>query len=659
MAILTEQGAGTYLGPLEELRVTDRDGATRTWVPGRMTRRLLAGRAEIAGAEIPDLLIRLLVGPGRPGESLVALFGGSRRLELRRDQANRPGLRIGQHELDLGGRNPAEILFGVDAATLVRELVVDGRDVRPEAGAEALRDALRQLLGLPPVAAAVPTRPAEDLEALRKRRRLLERELDALPREETIAAEPVDPPAMGDLLEALEAAREVDRRILTRRLELAQAYEKAIKQPVADFLPANQAVLEQLETLADELERERGALGALKRRETAPTPFWVKGLTVVLVIIALLSALAGKSLPDPGLVTFGLATAGAVVLLLAGLWFGRLRGVITATRQARRMRAGRQELRERARALLARVGAMTDPDNLGPETIRDLIDRLARRDFGRIVKDLVAPFVDTPAELGVVRKLARALETPLERAAEALDARTPAVPLVRVTRAALGLAKGWSEALEESGRRVEAVVTRKVRARIEREMLEESIEKLRTTERTLELAAGAGAGLPRGNGDGAARKAAQRLEIRLLPLLRRGLGDRAPRGFGADLLPAFDRPPTAEVNAFIMLLATLVDIREPAFLREPLGRFLIDGNLFLDDELEVVLARCIAELPQCGTLNLAFRRAGLERAFREAAAPLIPALIADGATGRPAPAELYSGHVARDQVAAAPAHVLL
>ncbi len=655
MAIVTEQAAGTNLGPLELLSLEHADGTRKSWEPGRVQRRLLATFGEIPACEIPEILLRLFYGPLAPGENITARFGGARPVVLRRDEKGRTTLSVGGQAVDSGTRSPGEIVFGVAREAFRDELIFDARELRPGRGSEALRDALRAQLGLPLLERSGGARQAEDLEALRRRRRLLERELDAMPRDAEVATDPVDPPAIGDLLESLEAAREVDRRILTRRLELARALEQASKRPVAELVPPNTVVLEQLETLADDLDQERRALGTLKGTEVQTTPFWARAGTGLLVLVALLSALAGKALAEPILVDLGLGLAGLAVVAIGLIWFGRVRGILQTTRRARRIRAGRQQLRERARELLARIGAIADADEISPESLRELIDRVSRRDFGRILKDLIQPFIDSPGELGVVKKLVRALETPIARAAEVTDARTPAVPLVRVTRAALALAGDWSAALAETSKRIASDVEKRVRLQIEREMLEESIEKLKNTERTLELAAGHGRAKP----DPIVENAARRLETRLLPLLRRQLGARAPRSFKSDLTPCFDFEPTAATNAFILLMATLMDLREPGFRREALGRFLIDATLPLDADLEIAFARAVAELPQAGTLNLAFSRPEFAASFRRSASPLIPALISDAEAGVKAETELYSGHDRPGKPAAGPAHLLL
>ena len=655
---------GIRLDALTEIRV-DRKGQTEAFRPGLGRCQLYGNGGCLFGIPIQELLAALLYGDTRMSLDAVisASFSGEKKIDIRRQGSHgQVILSINGNQQKLGQQSPGLFLFGVNRTTFVRNVDIDARDAIVAAGSSSLQESLRTLLlpnALPKKTPLPEMARTDDLAKVQAKRRILEREYAALPQEDgPLPFEAVDPPAMGELIEALEETRLVEKRMLDRRLELGAALQQATAVGQKAGIPPVSSLLDELEEKARALENNQNELTQLRNESNQPTSFLTKTGIIIGLIVSTGLGGAGIQLDETALVQFGVGIAGLTTVSVIGLWLVRMNRIVATTRAAKTLRMQRGNLKEEARQTCLRVGAMADFEDITPAAIRSVVDRAASRNIGRVLKETLAPFVDQPAEINIVKRLAKILEMPLTTAGRS-DDKIPAVPLVRVTQSVLNLAGQWNQALGTCAERVEAAVTDKVRNQIERELLENSLEKLRATERTLELNSIKKSSVP---GDTATAKAATALNLKILPLLVRRLGKQAPSKFAADLKPEFSSEPTSEVNSFIRSCVLVSGLGEPSMHINSIGRFLRDPGFIVGPSLEEAFIAALTTSPQFGRVNLVHSRPELEQAFIRMASPAFPALVnrveKEEALELSTAEEVYSSHVDRNAASALTADLL-
>ncbi len=614
------QQIGLILERLEELRFLTPSDTQVLRVP-RQRCGLVRDLGTIGGLSFYDFIEQTLYGirsHRQAGTASLIFSGGGDVLVERHFLTDAFEVVVnGEKQALKAGQSPGEYLFAMNRDAFREAVLVDGRDFIVPKGREALQNYLTDLLLEGPTALRpAPGTETEDLESVRQRRIALEKQLATLPApDRNIALPTPEPPNMDEFLQALEQTREIERRLLERRLRLNEE-ARILSQDAALPAGANAGViLAELEKKASHLEEMDGALKALKRASQQGPAFAVKAAVIITLMISAGAAAIGQILEEVLLTRTAFFLAGLAVVGTIAIWFMRLNRLIKTTSEAKALRLKRNQLRDQAAKLCLRVGAVGAED-LSPDSIRTLIDRTSRRDLRRMLKEAILPFVDSEQELKCVRRLHRALETPLTEAAEARDRDMPAVPLVRVTRSALGMLSQWTRAVQESCEEAVSARQQLMREQVERELLEQSLEKLRATERTLELVHKK-AIQPESE---PAHRAARHLNQVFVPLLHRYLGHDAPRSFDADLMPQFAGEPSSCVNSFIALIVRLFNPAQARRQVRPVGSVVMDPGLAVGCELESPLAQLLAHSPMCGHVTLTHSRQELEEAFLRAAA---------------------------------------
>ncbi len=649
---------------LVELKLSDESGTQVMRIPPH--------RCNLIGLPSPDSRISfleflefVLYGTSliKTSGTVSMVFTGSKTVQAERDLAtSKAQVRIGGRltkpdaEQSLG-----EFLFGLSEVQFRKAVIVDTRDFVLPAGVQALGNHLRDLLlpTKPTATSAKKTPPTQDLQSVRSKRQALERQLELMPKPSAeVAIDPIDPPDIEGLVQALEQTREIEKRILERRIRLADELKKTTSQDQACFSATTAPILGELEKIANLIEETEGETKKLRTAVTAGFGFAARSSVIISLMIAAGAAAIGGILAEPLLtkVAIGLGVLSAVGII--AMWLRRMNRIMLATQQAKAVRAKRTKLRDRASKLCLRIGTAASGEDLNPESLRILIDRTSKRDAKRHLQEILSPFVDTDSELVTVKKLFKALQSPLHEAAEIRDRDLPQVPLVRLTQSAMGILSDWTKALSESGRRVESAVSDKVRFQVERELVEQSLEKLIATERTLEL--NKGRNTPKKEEPSA--RIAKHLNQIILPLLQRHLGELAPQTFGADLTPSFRTRPDSTVNSFIALALRLFNPGVTQSEVSALGKIVIDPGLAVGAALEARLGQLIAHSPICGSLLITHSRQELADSFARSMVLEIGSSIGKSSWEdlvEPEETTLYSAHDHPEPQAGSPSHVLL
>lgn len=602
---------------LNELRL-QRDDLDLSILQPKQRFRLLTNGGRIGEFGFIEFIDRVLFGSITQGHTGLAslLFDGSKSVLIVRDLAtNKARVEIDGSPISLAnGQQPGPFLFGMQQDKFAETCLVDGRDFVIPKGSKALQDHLIRVL-TPASARKKPITNApvaEDLDAVRAKRIALEKQLELMPKQESKTTyDLLDPPSMDELLRSLEQSREVEKRLIDRRIALTEEFKKTSNLDQRQLTPVTAPILGELEILAKKIEDNEFQTADLRSSLNQQGNFLARAAVIISLMISAGSAAIGHLLEEALLTKIAIGLAGIALLGVLSIWLARLNRIVMTTRQAKTLRSRRIKLKEKASKLCMRIGTAASGDDLSPEAIRTLVDRIGRRDTSKVIKEALAPFIDTDAELATVKKLARALESPLIEAAEIRDPNLPAVPLVRVTRAAMSVLADWSKSLDENCKRVERVVAEETKAKVERELVEQSVERMRITERTLELNRGR---KMKPEIDPVAR-AAQYLNRSLLPILTRYLGESAPRKFTNELSPIFVSEPSSEANSFVALIVRLFDVRGSRQEIASIGNFVVDPGLAVGSQLEPVLNRLLSNSPYSGSISVLHTRIELERTF--------------------------------------------
>ncbi|MCA9320014.1 MAG: hypothetical protein KDB53_04730 [Planctomycetes bacterium] len=590
---------------IESLRIRDAQGVARIV---RFTNARIQVLRDAAGWDVETLIPQILygavadLGDGPDIREAEIVFGGYTQVAVRRDLvSNEVLVTVDGEDADLDGDSPGRHLFGLDREEFERVFRYDARLDAHHGGEDELARALRgDLDGLLPKAPAVAV---QDLEVLASRRKEIEEQLRAMP---PILADDVDelddPEALGELLEALGEARTVELRMLQRRQALAESLETARRNTRNGKVKPTESLMEELERTATQLEDVDGSLEEIRQEQEAGGGYAFKVVVAIFLVAAALLAVLGKQLQDSALLRLGLGIAVASVVLIVFGWFMRVNRIMSAARTARALRSQRLKHHDRARQLCARLGASTLPDDVTAQTLRVAIDRTRKRGDDQGTVETLAPFIDGPDEIRMVKTLAQALERPLNEAARE-SRQTPPVPIVRVTQAALRLASEWQGVVRLNTERARAACEASIRRKVDRELLESSLSRVVEAEREARKS--------RPLGEDPARRAyrerARQLDRQLLPLLTRSLGRLAPRKFRDDLSVEFVVEPTGAVNTLVVMLSRLL---VPADGRRVLsiGRILVDPGMGLDDATLPTLAQILANHPATGVAILTTHR---------------------------------------------------
>ncbi|HGY91395.1 MAG TPA: hypothetical protein ENK43_09505, partial [Planctomycetes bacterium] len=549
--------------------------------------------AEVSQHIVPDILFGRARGSVSPWRTGRLVLDSVPAVEVTRDlSSGKAAVTVGGTPQDLERKEPGQFLFGTGRSEFESNWTHDVRGDLIAAGPSSLTKALRAdvLRTLPPSNTRVDTR------ALQQRRAQIEARLDELVSESDEAAPPpVDPPALGDVLEGLEECREVDIRLLDRRIEQAQAMDELKSQSSITAIPTS--LLNEADNLANEVEELDRELKAIRKSETRRSNETLKAIVVVLIVAAAGLAALGHQLGEKNLLKLGLGLALGTLGLIAVAWLLHFKRLMKVARQARALRTRRNRFKEKARNLIRRLGVTVDPKDTSPDTLRRIADSLRERKKKLDIETALAPFIDTPRELAMARKLREALDRPLRDVASG-DDDAPAAPLVRTTRAVLALAKDWQAALEENGRNLESHLQTKIRRNIELDLLEENLRKLLEAEKE---AARQGSVDPQTE---ALKRRARQLRRHLLPELQRLLGAEAPSRIDDDLQVVFEGTPSASMNSFILTLSRLT---VPVAPTPTCGRWLLDAGLGLARPEWSAFAAWLTSSPRASHLTLAWR----------------------------------------------------
>ncbi len=542
---------------------------------------------------VPDVLFGRARGSVSPWRTGRLVLDADPTVEVTRDlSSGKASVTVGGALQELGRQEPGQFLFGSGRSEFEADWIHDVRGDLLPAGAHALTRALRE-----DVLRAIPTSAAQvDAHALEQRRAQIEARLDELVAEpESAPPAPVDPPALGEILEGLEECRAVDIRLLDRRIEQARAMDELKGQSSITAIPTS--LLTEADDLANEVEELDRELKAIRKSETRRGNETLKAIVVVLIVAAAGLAALGHQLAEKNLLKLGLGLALGTLGLIVVAWLIHFRRLMKAARRARALRTRRNRFKDKARDLIRRLGVTVDPKDTSPDTLRRIADSLRERKKRLDVETALAPFIDTPRELSLALKLREALDRPLRDVA-AGDDEAPAAPLVRTTRAVLALARDWQSALEKNGSNLEAHLEAKIRRNIELDLLEENLRRLLEAEK----AAGRQDSTdPRAD---ALNRRARQLRRTLLPELHRLLGAKAPSRIADDLTMVFAEPPSASTNSFILTLSRLTS---PVALEPTIGRWLIDAGLGLDQPEWAAFAAWLTESPRAASLTLSWR----------------------------------------------------
>ncbi len=565
--------------------------------------------SEVSGAEVsehivPDILFGRARGSVSPWRTGRLVLDAVPTIEVTRDlSSGKAAVTVGGTSRDLGSKEPGQYLFGTGRSEFESSWTHDVRGDLIPGGANSLAKALRGdvLRTLPPSNARV------DAKALQQRRTQIEARLDELVAEsEEAPPPPVDPPALGEVLEGLEECRAVDMRLLDRRIEQARAMDELKGQSTITAIPTS--LLTEADDLANEVEELDRELKAIRKSETRRSNETLKAIVVVLIVAAAGLAALGHQLGERNLLKLGLGLAVGTLGLIVVAWLLHFKRLMKVARQARSLRTRRNRFKEKARDLIRRLGVTVDPRDTSPQTLRRIADSLRERKKRLDIETALAPFIDTPGELAMVRKLREALDQPLRVVASG-DGDAPAAPLVRTTRAVLTLARDWQAALDENGRNLESHLQTKIRRNIELDLLEENLKKLLEAEKE---AARQSTVDPRAD---ALKRRAKQLRRILLPELQRLLGGRAPTHIGDDLTMAFDGTPSASTTSFVLTLSRLT---APVTPKQTCGRWLLDPGLGLEPEEWTAFAQWLTSSPRASNLTISWRDALLRERLLDA-----------------------------------------
>ncbi|MEZ6195780.1 MAG: hypothetical protein R3F20_08630 [Planctomycetota bacterium] len=505
-------------------------------------------------------------------------------------------------------------LLGLDRASFRRSVLIRGGDHGAVgAGRESLGRGLQGLFGLP-VSSHDITAPdrQREIESLVAKRSEIDSTLRALDAARPGPITPEPPPEMGELLEALEEARTIDRRLVARRLDLARTLDELADRPQVASGPSP-AARRELKSRCTEVEKAEAELDAIRvRDERNRRSPWLGVALVVGFLAASGLMLAGHMvLNDRRLAELGLRAAIGVAALGVAGWVLRSIATLRLAGLARRAMSRVETSREHARRAVVAAGGPADLDQVDSRILHRVIDRLEERSALTELKALVAPFVDDAAEITWLRQLETSLAADLAEI-ERDDPATPSLPLVRATDRTLALLESWQAAL---GRTAEAAAARAeegVRVEVEREMLQSARKRLEA--RITELRS-------RPAHDdrdrGRARTLARRLEAVVVPALVEILGEDAPRTFGEDLVPTAGPNPDAETNSLVLLLARILVTAPEAETARGLGVMLVDPGIALSPAREAAFLAWLAREPRLGRLTLMSSRteilAGMRR----------------------------------------------
>jgi hypothetical protein len=557
-------------------------------------------------ADLGNLIADVLCGgPPRADLRRASLRFGSAsagKLELRRDFERGHSLLIDDEGLQTRLEGEANLaLPGLDRSTLRRSTLIRGHDhAAVGGGREALAASLRRIFGIADSAtSAGESERQREIEDLSSRLREVESALAALDEASPASERPADPPALQNLLESLEEAREIDRRLISRRLELARALDdlsNGEKKP-GELAPAVKREIRECQRLLEASEKELKALCERARPG--------KGMTsmAVAVLIGLLSAsglmLAGKFvLDDSTLAELGLRAAGGVLALGFIAWFIRSASVVRVGTAAKKAGARATKLRERARREIAAAGGPARLERVDAATLREFLAGAGRRSAQEEIVETLAPFIDEAEEIQWLRQLEMGLAQDLgDVAVGNSSGSAPKLPLVRATDQVLDLTRNWAAALENHTGAVAEHVENRVRREIEEEMLQKA--KRRLTSRLSELRVTRPSRSPAlEQGESLAR----RLNTLVAPALLEILGDNAPLNFDARLAPRGGGEPDAEVNGLTLLLARLLVLNGESDLSRSLGAILVDPGVTLSPEREAAFLAWLAQEPRLGRL---------------------------------------------------------
>ncbi len=614
---------------------------------------LLKNGGDLGEMSFFEFIQTVLYGTGNNrqiGEGSVS-FSGSKSVTVTRDLiSNKATIKINGNEIKLKkNQTPGSYLFGLNMAAFTKAVLVDGRSFIIGAGQESLRAHIQQqfIPQLEEKKPVVQMEVTEDLGEVRSKRIALEKQLQMMPEPSTqLNYEPVDPPAIGELLKALEQTREIEKRLLERRIRLNEEFKNTKSKDQTALLPATAPILCELEKIANEMDSLDAETNSYRSALSQGVSFAVRASIIIALMMSCGAAAIGQILDEPLLTYAAIVTVVAAIGGVIWAWVKRMNRIVLTTKKAKATTKRRRQLRDKAAKLCLRVGTAASGEDLNPESIRTLVDRIGRRDMGRFLNETIAPYVDTDEELSIVRTLAKALESPLSQAAEIRDSKLPAVPLVRVTQSVMSILSDWSHALEESGKRVENAVSAQVRQKIEREMVVQALEKLKATEKTLALNGNKTKKASKTTNTPTARLA-QHLNHVFVPLLQRYLGAEAPELFLDDLMPKFKHAPSSTTNSLVALILRLFYPADQLPQIPSIGHVVLDLGLAVGKENEKVLGQLLASSPICGPILLSHSRPELEHSMTDSLAMEMIAMIGISEvekTHTDIDSTLYSGH---------------
>lgn len=590
------------------VRIKDLD-SIRITLPGQDPLEIaLGGRrigilAEVAGRRV-DLasLVESTFYGQEAGEidgiqEVELRFAGDAPVVVRRHFLNGTcSLRIAGRIVDLGEQTPGQHLFGLPRSAASRALRVDGRkslaDAVEHGVAGALQRDLAVLAGLED-ACEVQNR----ITALDRRIESIRNGIESMPAPPETSFRASDPPALGNLIKAIEETREVERRLLGRRIELAGKLEGLSKGEAKIAGATSQTLIDSLDSSASALEKIEKEIASLAAKAAAGGAQSIITVTVVIVIAVCGLALMGRELGDDLMFRGGLAAAGAALIGGVGAGLIRAQSIISATKKVKDLRQEKEDTSKKALGTCRRVGAPADLGDVTPDTLRRIADRARGRNVSQEIRSSVGPLIDTPAELDMVRKLAEALERPIT---ESKDPSAPTAPVIRASAAVVDLATQWVEHVDETARSIEAAGRDRVVYETERELLNQSLAHLEKERDDLATQQQSHVALAESS-----RNLARRLDREVVPILRRILGVDAPVGFTTELVPMGRVRGEPAEDAVILTVARLV-------LHEGLGtpglRIASDLTCGLDDDVAARLLEWCLTAPDAGRFVLAPRR---------------------------------------------------
>ncbi|MEE9393007.1 MAG: hypothetical protein V3W41_10920 [Planctomycetota bacterium] len=452
--------------------------------------------------------------------------------------------------------------------------------------------------------------------------------------------EPIDPPAVGELLESLNQAREIDARLLRRRIQLLDDMGRKLAPTRSDSRLPVAALLSGIETLAGQLENAESQYERLRQHTRRRGDGFIGMAVATATCTAGLALFAfGLWLFSQALAEFGLAVAS--IAAIASLIGAGLRG-LGLFRRAKALTIARRkltDLREEGLKRIARVGAPADLDEIDSTSLRRVVDRVATREAGKEVAEWLAPYRDDPREKAQLEQLLVNLERPLGQTTRSSGGGTPEVPLIRATHAALAIAGQWTKALVSNRENLAEQVEAEIRRDVEIDLMSRTLRQLKNAERELDRRVGA-AERQTASADAVAPEAALAAQLNesLIPTLQGIMAERAPLRFDGLLNPVYETRPSASTNALVYAVHRL----ESALTVDgAFARIYVDPGINLSETDEDLLFRYLADEVGCGPIVVSFRRRRDREAFLEKSKPVaLWRSITEGHTTLPCSPEL-------------------